>query len=995
MIAARLTGALVVLLAAAGAAAADPLDEPAFTASPAALLAAAAQAPGNDDVVVLREDVAYTIDRDGGIERRLRRVIAVRRPDADALAAVTPAPRWQPSYQTRPVMRVRIVAPDGRARELAPNAITDAPLAIVSPTVRSEARVTRVALPHVAAGSVVEQELTLGERAPVRGGGQVYLTPLAGPAPVLHMTLAVSRPTKARAVVAVRGPSVGATPRDRRVGDRTITTLEAHGIAPQPDVPVAAPADHVPVPIVLVATGASWAAVAAAYRAVIEERLGAPLTIPADLRAATPRATVDRVLAWMQARVAPDGLPFAAGGFEPMPPADVAIRTSAGVRDRAVLLVAALRAAGLTADVALVTSDESPDADAAAPGLGLFDHLLVHVQLKRQELWIDPADPRLPAGELRRALQGRHALLLARGTRRLVTTPTAAPMDNRIEEHRTYHLSASPPTIAVTYRATGTFGRGLREGLATQALPALRAAMEDAVDYTFHGTLGGLTHSNPADLGQPSELALTVDRPQVVTVTDDGATVMFTLGDLLNWFDEPLLDPDDAHDPAFDARTVDYVWRTPQVVVLTLRIELPPGHVAKAVPLPPRRAIGAMTLTTTVSRAADALTVTLRLETAAPRITPTVARATRAALVALRAERAVALTTTSEVALLVQQGKRREAIELVRQQLARTPGDGDVRARLAGLYGEVGMGLAARREAREATRLAPTSARAWYALGFALGTDELGRFDEGGRDRDGAEAAYRKALALAPNDVDARWRLSSVLMFDGYGHEVVDAKRLREAATLVAAMPPSDDGARRLTILLTLLDDVAALEAHARSLAGAPHDEALVVATALRDGGTAAARVARELAAGASPDPLLQVATNQMLRARRYDDARTLDRARDAPAGGPWLSSLARFEPGSATADPLTPVRAWFAAVMRVPVPAPAWSPAVAKDLTTQLTWYPRPPSYWTSNTVRDMVFSNAALTADGDARRGWRVRFDPARARRRTTSPCAAVARR
>ncbi len=115
MIAARLTGALVVLLAAAGAAAADPLDEPAFTASPAALLAAAAQAPGNDDVVVLREDVAYTIDRDGGIERRLRRVIAVRRPDADALAAVTPAPRWQPSYQTRPVMRVRIVAPDGRA----------------------------------------------------------------------------------------------------------------------------------------------------------------------------------------------------------------------------------------------------------------------------------------------------------------------------------------------------------------------------------------------------------------------------------------------------------------------------------------------------------------------------------------------------------------------------------------------------------------------------------------------------------------------------------------------------------------------------------------------------------------------------------------------------------------------------------------------------------------------------------------------------------------
>ncbi len=67
MIAARLAGALLVLLA-AGAASADPLDEPAFTASPAALLAAAAQAPGTDDVVVLREDVAFTIGADGGID---------------------------------------------------------------------------------------------------------------------------------------------------------------------------------------------------------------------------------------------------------------------------------------------------------------------------------------------------------------------------------------------------------------------------------------------------------------------------------------------------------------------------------------------------------------------------------------------------------------------------------------------------------------------------------------------------------------------------------------------------------------------------------------------------------------------------------------------------------------------------------------------------------------------------------------------------------------
>ncbi|MBK7078825.1 MAG: DUF3857 domain-containing protein [Myxococcales bacterium] len=975
MIAVRLAGALLVLLA-AGAATADPLDEPAFTASPAALLAAAAQAPGTDDVVVLREDVAFTIGADGGIERRLRRVLLVRRPDADALPLLIPAPHWQPSFQARPVMRVRIIAPDGRVTELPASAITDAPAMIRGPTVRSEARRTEVALPRLAAGAVLEEELTIGERVPVPGAGAVHMLELRGPAPILHSSVVVSRPTATRAVVALRGPSLGAKPREQRVGDRTVTRFEARGLAPGPTVPLAAPADHVAVPVVIVATGASWAAVATAYRAVIEARLDAPLAIPPDLHAATPRATVDRVLAWMQARVEPDGLPFLASGFEPMPPADTAIRTTASIRDRAVLLVAALRAAGLTADVALVTSDEGPDADPATPGLGVFDHMLVRVQLKRQELWLDPAMKYLPAGELRGSIRGRRALILARGTRRLVTTPTVTSASNQVAEHRTYHLTGNPPTVDVTYRTTGMFGRGFREAIATQPTAVLRAGLERAIAGTFDGAIGALTFGNPADLSQPCDITLRVDRPGTVAITDDDATVMLTLGELLNWVDEPLFEAGDAHDQAFAARTVDYVWQTPQRAELTLRLELPPGHLARAVPLTPRRAIGAMTLTTTIAREVDALVVTLRLDSGAPRITAADARATRAALVALRAAPAVALTTTSEIALLVQQGKRREATDRVRAVIARTPGDADAHARLARLYGDVGMGLAARREARTATTLAPTSGRAWVALGAMLERDELGRTFEGGGDRAGAEAAYRKALALDPADADARWGLTQVLAYDDYGRVLAAPARVREAIQILRGLPADDERDRQLTKLLTLLEDGPTLAAHARSLAGATHDEAMVIAAALRDGGAAAVSVAREVAGDASPDPLLQVASDHMVQARRYDDARSLDRAKQRPTGAAWLPLLARFDPAVGTADPRTPVRAWIASVARVPVAAPAWSAAAAQGLAKQLAWEPLPKLFWAAAAVRDMLVAAMVLTVDGDVRLGWRVRL-------------------
>jgi hypothetical protein len=68
----------LVLALTAAAVSAEPLDQPAFSASPAELLAAAKAVPADAAVTVLRNDIAIAVDARGRVERRERLVFAIR-----------------------------------------------------------------------------------------------------------------------------------------------------------------------------------------------------------------------------------------------------------------------------------------------------------------------------------------------------------------------------------------------------------------------------------------------------------------------------------------------------------------------------------------------------------------------------------------------------------------------------------------------------------------------------------------------------------------------------------------------------------------------------------------------------------------------------------------------------------------------------------------------------------------------------------------------------
>src|SRR5262249_25486583 len=155
----RMRSAVLVLVAIGVASSAvvygDPLDKPAFTATPTELLAAAKQAASKDPVT--RLDVAEEVHFDdrSRITDRWRMVFVVNtKVGADAFDTL--GYEYRPSYQERPQVRARVIDPQGNVTELDPK------LAHEEPTEKNGDRLQgAVPLPKLVVGSVVEEEVVI------------------------------------------------------------------------------------------------------------------------------------------------------------------------------------------------------------------------------------------------------------------------------------------------------------------------------------------------------------------------------------------------------------------------------------------------------------------------------------------------------------------------------------------------------------------------------------------------------------------------------------------------------------------------------------------------------------------------------------------------------------------------------------------------------------------------------------------------------------------
>jgi transglutaminase-like putative cysteine protease len=915
---------------AAGGPRPEPWEGAPFTADPAAMALAAARFEGRDGepVVVLLSDQRYSFDAAGRETHTQRLVYRILSAGADASWS-TVERSWAPGRQARPEVRARVITPEGVAHPLDPSMLTESGEVQEAPDMFGDGRVLRGPLPATGPGAVVEQEVTVRDTDPFFDAGVVEVTEVAASVSVHHAHIVVEAPaaTPLRWVARLlpstppREEVIGGDPgnRSRRMtfDYRELAADEEVELGLSPEVPRS--------PYLAFSTGRSWNDVARRYSEIVEQAIHgadlAPMIRAAGGPAASQIETINRLLVRL-GEIRYTGVELGQGGIVPRPPAETLRRKFGDCKDKAVLLIAALRALDIPAYAALLDAgDDQQDVEQGLPGFGAFNHAIVVVP-GTPSIWIDPTDRFARAGELPTDDQGRLALIASPTATGLVRTPEAEAAENRaVKTHEFFLADLGSARAVETDEYWGAAERELRAFYTSQDPEQLRDAVADYVRKTYLAKdVTSYDHGNPLDLSRPFRLRFETRDTKRALTDEKGAAVAIQPSALFDQLPDEIASQ--GREKPGKARLADYYFSRPFTAESIYRIVPAPGFAPQPLPANRVRHLGTASLSEEYAAGAGGVvTATLRLESGKRRISSAEFEQLRTAVVEIAAARPTVVRFSQVGETDLAAGRVREAIAEFQREASVAPKKALPHCRAARALLAGGLGEAARQEAERATRLEPRSATAWRTLAWVLQHDGLGRRFAAGFDRAGAVAAYRKARSLDPDDELARAELAIVLEHDAQGRRYAGGADLAAAIAEYQALRAElknrsmDDN---LLIALLHAGRFAELQALAAEIDDTPDRDALrLAATAATAGAEAAVREAeRRPADPAAQAPALEAAAQELVAMRRYDAAATL-LARAAQQSHDAAAFLAR-------ADALRRAR------KHEEVPLPAGDPASA-----------------------------------------------------------------
>src|ERR1044072_1119804 len=166
---------------------------------------------------------------------------------------------------------------------------------------------------------------------------------------------------------------------------------------------------------------------------------------------------IGKIVERLHRQVRYTGIEFGASRLIPEYPSETLRRRFGDCKDKSTLLVAALRASGIEAHLALLSAGGDEDVSPELPGFGMFDHAIVYVPRPGgADLWIDATAEYTRVGTLPAQDSARLALIIRPGTKALTRTPALRAADNRQVETRDFFLAEYGPARVV--ESTETFG---------------------------------------------------------------------------------------------------------------------------------------------------------------------------------------------------------------------------------------------------------------------------------------------------------------------------------------------------------------------------------------------------------------------------------------------------------------------------------------------------------------------------------------------------------
>ena len=880
-----LAGALLLALVQVPSAFALSWDAPAFSLASSDIANAAGQiqSSGKDDAIVLYEEDSYTYAPGGAAVHSYRIIYKIL--TGDGVSQWSTARSWyQPWRQDAPTIQARVISKDGKVSLLDPKTISDSTARSDSPDIYSDTRTVEAPLPSLEPGSVVEYVVVKSDRAPLLSAGSVQRVWFGHGEPVLSRRLIIDFPAGTPLRYASRGPADSKPTRTEKDG-RVILQFDATNLPALDKDEDLAPSDGAQSACVDFSTGASWNDIARAYAAAIAPMVDSkPVSqyvsgILAGTKAKGPEA-VAAILYRIRKDVRYTGLDFAENAIIPHPPLDTLKRGYGDCKDQAVLLIAALQAAGVKAQIALLMSGEDTDVSPQLPGFGLFTHAIVY--LPQSGTWIDPTADFYPPGSVPLMDQGRQALIVSPDAKTLTMTPDPPPSTNWFREVREFKLSESGPAAVVeTCTMGGSFDASYRSSFDRSTESASHDQLEKYVKSEYDdASLVRFSTSDPRAMNVPFTMTIEAAGSKEGT-TDDSSAIVYVRGGGLVDFLPGLITRKDAVGSTFQRKTSLRLWE-PFVADFIYHVIAPPGYRAAALPPDETIPLGPIALTKTFKLESDgSVTATLHLDSVKRLFTADEATAMHKAVRAFNEGQASVVSFEQVGESLLAAGKFQEALTEFKRLAALHPTEARHRVQVSSALLAAGFGRDAVVAARAAVQLEPTSALAHSNLAWILLHDDFGRLF--GRDVDlaGAQAEYEQAHTLDPSSTFYVRNLAIISEYNGKMVRYGPGAKLDQAVTLYKSMGKdleTQGFQQNLYLDLLYLGRYQEILSGLQNSASTDSLQALFVAASAAANGPAAAQkeAARLVPSAEDRRKILSNAAQCLLTIRRYPESAEL-----------------------------------------------------------------------------------------------------------------------
>jgi tetratricopeptide (TPR) repeat protein len=711
---------------------------------------------------------------------------------------------WDPWHEMRPVIRARVIEPDYSEHNLDPSAITEEPARGGDYKTYSDGKRLRAPLPAIAPGAVVEEEFLEREIEPFFAPGRVGRAVFGHEqVPVAHSSAVFDAPMSLPLRIEAR-LLPGVTPKRVEANGRVTITYEIGSLEGVEARASNLPSDAYLFPEIDYSTGTSWQALATEYSKIVDSKTKSDSVQSIVDGLISGKSTLsekeDAILDYLDREVRYTGIEFGEAAIVPHNPAETLALKYGDCKDKATLLVAMLRAAGINSYVALLNASSRLDVPAELPGMGLFDHAIVyvpgnhpsdaHVSPGTPGLWIDATDQYARLGQLPINDQGRRALIARPESTALAITPESTSRENVLLEQREVRLSDNgPATVVEKTQPTGVFEAHYRAFYADQPDKETRDGLTAYVKAQYIADkLTSVERSDPGDLSKQFELTLQCDKARRGYTDLDNAIAAIRIDTLFQQLPEDLKRKEDTDKKKDDRekpkkpRTADWELDQPFTAEWKYRIVPPTGFVPKELPKNEKMVMGPALLTETFSKTGDGVVeANLVFDSGKRRYTVTEATEVRNKVTDVVTGPAIFVSFEPEGEALLREGRMKEALTSYRDLIAANPNDPVHHLQVARVLLQAGMGEVARTEAREAVKLDPNSALAERTLGDILKHDLVGRDLRPGTDWAGAAEAYRAAAKLDPDDHMAQANLAILLEYDSAGRRYSGQANLKQA----------------------------------------------------------------------------------------------------------------------------------------------------------------------------------------------------------------------